>query len=111
MRLERQQQVGEDDGGVDIELLGGGDGDLGGKLGLLADFEQGVMFADRLVLSHIAARLAQKPDRRTIDRAAQAGTDEAGSGGEGQRVGGGFGACFDERRGGESRHGLRQFHL
>ena len=80
--FEGQQQVGEDDRGVDIELLGGGDGDLGGELGLLADFEQGVVLADGLILRHIAARLAQKPHRRAVDRTAQAGAHEAAAGGE-----------------------------
>ena len=38
--LERQQEVGEDDGRVNAEKLGGGDGDFGGEFGLFADFEQ-----------------------------------------------------------------------
>ena len=85
--FEGQQQVGEDDRRVDIELLGGGDGDLGGELGLLADFEQGVVLADGLILRHIAARLAQKPDRRAVDREPQAGAHEAAAGGERGEVG------------------------
>jgi hypothetical protein len=31
---EGQQEVGEDDGGVDAEALGGGDGDFGGDVGV-----------------------------------------------------------------------------
>ena len=75
--LERQQQVGEDDRGVDAELLGGRDGDFCGELGLLADFHQRVVLADVAILLHVAAGLAQKPDRRAIDGAAQAGADKS----------------------------------
>ena len=75
--LERQQQVGKDDGGVDAEFFGGGDGDLGGDVGLLADFDQGVVLADVAVLLHVAAGLAQEPDGGAIDGLAQAGADKA----------------------------------
>ncbi len=37
---EGEQEVGEDDGGVDTEALGGGDGDLGGYAGGAADVEE-----------------------------------------------------------------------
>ena len=76
-RLQRQQQVGEDDGRVDAQLFRGGDGDLGGDLRLLADFDQRVVLADVAVLLHIAAGLAQKPDRRAVDGLAQAGAEKA----------------------------------
>ncbi len=78
--LERQQQVGKDDGRVDAELLGGGDGDLGREVGLLADFNQRVVLADVAVLLHVAAGLAQKPDGRAIDGLAQTGADKAAAG-------------------------------
>ena len=76
--LQRQQQVGKDDGRVHAQLLGGGDGDLGGQLRLLADFHQGVVLADVAVLLHVAAGLAQKPDRRAVHRA---GADRRGQSG------------------------------
>ncbi len=99
--FEGQQQVGEDDRCVDVELLRGRDGNLGGELGLLADFEQGVVLADGLILRHIAARLTQEPYRRAIDGTAQAGADEAAAGGErGFRIKGGF----DEGCWGNSLH-------
>ena len=71
--LERQQQVGKDDGRVHAQLFRGGDGDFGGELGLLADFDQRVVLADVAVFLHVAAGLAQKPDRRAVDGLAQAG--------------------------------------
>ena len=75
--LKGQEQVGKDDGCVDAELFSGGDGDLGGKLGALADVEQRVVTADRLVLDHVAAGLAQEPDRGAVDRLAEAGAEKA----------------------------------
>ena len=50
--FQRQQQVGKDDGGVDLQVLRGGDGDFGCELGLLADLDQ------RVVLAHLAVLLA-----------------------------------------------------
>ena len=76
--FQRQQQVGEDDGGVNLEELGGGDGDLGREFRLLADFDQGIMFADVAVLLHVAAGLAHEPNRSGLDRKALAGTYKQG---------------------------------
>ena len=78
--LERQQQVGKDDGRVDAELFSGGDGNFGGESGLLANLDQRVVLADVAILLHVAAGLAQKPDRRAIDGPAQTGADEAVTG-------------------------------
>ncbi len=75
--LEGQQKIGKDDGGVHAELFRGGDGDFGGDVGLLADFDQRVVLADVAILLHVAASLAQEPDRRAVNRLAQAGADEA----------------------------------
>ena len=55
-RLQRQQQVGKDDGRVHAQLFRGGDGHLGGQLRLLADFHQRVVLAHVAVLLHVAAR-------------------------------------------------------
>ena len=76
-RLQRQQQIGKDDGRIHAQLFGGGDGDFGGEIWLLADLHQRVVLADLAVLLHIAAGLAQKPHRRAVDGAAQAGADKA----------------------------------
>ena len=75
---EGEQEVGEDDGGVDAEALGGGDGDFGGDGGGAADVEEGVVLADGHVLGHVAAGLAEEPDGRAVDGLAEAGSDEAG---------------------------------
>ena len=83
---EGQQQVGEDDGGVDAEALGGGDSDFGGDLGGAADVEQGVVLADGHVLRHVAAGLAEEPDGGAVDGEAEAGTNETAAVGPGSRV-------------------------
>ncbi len=74
---EGKQEVGEDDGGVDTEALGGGDGDFGGDVGRAADVEEGVVLADGHVLRHVAAGLAEEPDGRAVDGLAEAGAHEA----------------------------------
>ncbi len=74
---EGKQQIGKDDGGVYVQLFCGRDGDLGCELRGPADFQQRVMAADRLILGHVAASLAQKPDRSDIDGLAEAGAEEA----------------------------------
>ncbi len=77
---EREEEVGEDDGGVDTETLGSGDGDLCGDFGGAADVEQRMVLADGHVLRHVAAGLAQKPDGSAIDGLAEAGANEAAAG-------------------------------
>ena len=74
--LERQQQVGKDDRRIHAQLFGGGDGDFGGQVGLLADLHQRVVLADVAVFLHVAPGLAQKPDRGAIHGPAQAGANE-----------------------------------
>ena len=78
--FERQQQVGEDDGGVNLEELGGGDGHFGREFGLLADFDQRMMLADVAVFLHVAASLAHEPNRSGLDRKPLAGADKQGVG-------------------------------
>ena len=98
--IEREEQVGKDDGGVDAELFRGGDSDFGGKLGAPADFEERMMAADFHVFGHIAAGLAEEPDGGTVDGLAQAGADETrGRGGRGD-IGscGKHGATFEGSR-------------
>jgi hypothetical protein len=74
---EGQEQVGEDDGGVNSKALGCGNRDLGCDFWLSADIEQGVVLADRHVLWHIASGLAQKPDGCAVYGQAQARSDKA----------------------------------
>ena len=80
--FQRQKQVGKDDGRIHVKLFRGGDGHLGGQLGILADLQQGVVAAYGLVLRHIAAGLAQEPHRGLVHWLAQAGAQKAAAGGE-----------------------------
>src|SRR5208283_5716257 len=80
--LKRQQQVGEDDCRVNLEELGGGDGDLGCDFGLFADFDKGVVLADVAVFLHVAAGLTHEPNGSGLYRQAPAGTHK-------QEIGGG----------------------
>ncbi len=45
--FEREQEIGEDNGGIDAEKFGGGDGDFSGERGLLANFEQRMLLTNR----------------------------------------------------------------
>ena len=74
--FQGQQEVGKDDRGIDVELLGGGDGDFSGEVRVFADLEQRVVAADCLVFRHIAAGLAEKPDRGAVHGLAQAGANK-----------------------------------
>ena len=76
-RLERQEQIREEDGGVDLDAVDRLQRHLGGQLRLAADVEQGVPLADRAVLGHVASRLAHEPDRRAVDGLAPAGAEKA----------------------------------
>ena len=77
-----KQQVGEDDGRIDVQEFGGSDGDFGCQFGLLADLDQRVMLAHVAILLHVAPSLAHKPDRSGINRKPLAGTYK-------ERIGGG----------------------
>jgi hypothetical protein len=79
--FEREQKVGEDDGGVDSEKFGSGNGNFGGEFGLLADFEQGMLLANGAVFGHVASGLTHEPDGSVVDRLRFAGANEAGIGG------------------------------
>ena len=74
--LERKEEVGENDGGVDSKNFSGGDGNFGGECRLLADFEQGMLLADGAVLGHVASCLAHEPDRSAVDGLGLAGANE-----------------------------------
>ena len=70
-----EKEVGEDDGGVDAQLFGSRDGDLGGQ-SAAADLHQRVVLADVADLRHVAAGLAQKPDWSHVDRFTNTGSKE-----------------------------------
>ena len=76
-RGEWQQQVREEDGGVDVEPFDRLQRHLRGQLRLSADFEQRVPRADVAVLGHVTAGLSHEPDRGLVDRLVAAGTEKA----------------------------------
>ncbi len=71
-RLEGKQQVGEQDGRVDVDRVDRLQRHVGGEVRLAADVEQGVSLADGAVVGHVAAGLTHEPDGGDIDRLAPA---------------------------------------
>ena len=72
-RLERQQQVGEENRRVHLDAADRLQRDFGGEIGRAAQIEQRIALAQRAVLAHVAAGLAHEPDGRGVDRLAAAG--------------------------------------
>ena len=72
-RLNRQQQVGKNDGRVDVQNLDRLQRDRSRQVGPLADLENAVLRADFAVLAQIAACLPHEPYRPHVRRAAPAG--------------------------------------
>ena len=79
-RLERQQQIREEDRRVDLDPADRLQRDFGREIGRPAELEQRVALAQRAVLAHVAAGLAHEPDRRGVDRLQAAGSEESGTG-------------------------------
>src|SRR5712692_7664823 len=65
-RLEREQDVGEQDGRVDAQPVDGLQGYLGRELRLVTQLEQRVLLAQRAVLRQVAPRLPHEPHRRDV---------------------------------------------
>ena len=76
-RLERQQQIGKQDRGVDVDPPHRLQRDFGGEIGRSAEIEQRIALAQRAVLAHVPAGLAHEPDRRRVDRLPAAGAEES----------------------------------
>ena len=70
--FERQQDVGEDDGSVDLVAPHGLDRHLGGDLRRLAHFEEGVLRPDLAVFRQISSCLAHHPYGRAVNGLASA---------------------------------------
>ena len=64
--VEREQQVREEDGGVDVDGVDGLQRDRDGQFRRAAELEEGVPLAQRPVVGHVAAGLAHEPDRRAL---------------------------------------------
>src|SRR5262249_55671158 len=71
-RLEHEQDVGEDDRGVDRELPDRQHRDLARDLRAPAHLDEAELLLDRAVFGLIAAGLAHQPDRRVAGRLAPA---------------------------------------
>ena len=75
--LERQQEVGEDDGGIERQAPDRLQRDLGRELGRPAQLEHRVALAQRAVFLHVSARLAHEPDRGGVNRLTPARSQES----------------------------------
>ena len=72
-RLERQQQIGKQDGCVHLDAADRLQSDFCGEIGRSTDLEQRMSLAQRPVLRHVAPRLSHEPDR-ALRQLALAGT-------------------------------------
>src|SRR5439155_8390171 len=77
-RLERKQDVGEDDRGVDPERAHRLQRHFGRQLGSLEHFEQTVALPDLSILLQVAPGLTHEPDRRAVDALEPARSEESG---------------------------------
>src|SRR6476469_2969112 len=68
--FQRQQDIREDDGGVERKPIDGLQRDLSGEFRCFTDIENGTRGAYSLILLHVQAGLAHEPDGRTINRLA-----------------------------------------
>jgi len=73
---DRQQEVSEDDRGIDAEGLDRLERDLGDEGRVSADLKQRGARADSAIRREVAPSLAHEPDGGCIDRLATAGTQE-----------------------------------
>ena len=76
-RLEREQNVGEDNRGIEREAVDRLKRDLRRQLGRLADFEDGMLRADGPVFRHVAAGLPHEPHRHAVRGLAATGFEES----------------------------------
>ena len=72
-RLERQQQIGEQDRRVDVDAAHRLQRDFGREVGRAAELQKCVVLAERAIFRHVAAGLPHEPDGRR-DRRIRAGT-------------------------------------
>jgi hypothetical protein len=70
------EDIREDDNRVYAKNVKGLERNFRGESGRLADFEEGIIFADGTVLGEIAAGLTHDPNRNAGNRFAAAGLEE-----------------------------------
>ena len=76
-RRERQQQVGEQNRGVDVDAPHRLQRHFRRQFRRPTEIEQRIALAQRPVLAHVAARLAHEPDWSRVDRLPSAGCQES----------------------------------
>ena len=76
-RGEGQQQIREEDGGVDVDRIDWLQRDGDGELRLAANLEQRISLPERAIFGHVPAGLSHEPDGRGIDRLTPARTQES----------------------------------
>src|SRR5205085_5504827 len=74
--LERQQQIGKQNRGVDIDAVDGLQSDGRGEVWRSANVEQGISLTQLPVLAHVAAGLPHEPDWRSVYRLSSTGFEE-----------------------------------
>jgi hypothetical protein len=74
--LGGDEDVRENDNGVDAQAAERLDGDFQGEIGSLANLQEGVFSPDFAVLRKVSAGLAHHPDGETRDGFAAAGAEE-----------------------------------
>ena len=79
-RLERQQQIGKENRGVDVDSADRLERDFRGEIGRAAQLEQRIAFAERAIFAHVPAGLAHEPDGCGVDGLQTAGSKKSGSG-------------------------------
>jgi len=75
--LQRQQDVGEHDGGVEVEAAERLQRDLRRHVGPPAHLDEAHLLADGAVLGQVAAGLTHEPHGRRVDWFTGAGIEEA----------------------------------
>lgn len=82
--FEGEEDVGEEDGGVEVEVLDGAEGGFAGEAGDFAEVDEGMLAAEVLVMGMVATGLAHEPDRGAVGVAAlEGGGEEAHGVGDG----------------------------
>ena len=75
-RAERQQQIGKENRGVDLDRLDRLQRDGDREVGVTADVEQRIALPQRSILRHVPAGLTHEPDRRGVDGLLSAGFEK-----------------------------------
>ena len=74
--LQRQQQVGKNDGCIDSQTFSRGDGHVSGNFRVFADLEKRMLLTYAAVLRHVTPGLTHEPNRRRVYRLTAAGANK-----------------------------------